>query len=195
MESSASQASTSTSPIAYVPPRPWANSVPRKSILKRPPPPTRSFFNLGGFTRDILPGSLSKFIPSTSNSGTGGTSSQSTSAGSFKAAGSGLLLPSAVPLDDGLPASTQSPLKRAHFILPHLSTVYPISSQAAPSSAELTEARREIEEKARELRDKDKAEGAGAWSLGRVEEFYRECCKLRDENALGGVVGAFRVSR
>ncbi|KAF9508532.1 hypothetical protein BS47DRAFT_220147 [Hydnum rufescens UP504] len=86
----------------------------------------------------------------------------------------------------------QSPLKRAHFILPHLSTVYPISSQAAPSSAELTEARREIDDKARELRDKEKEEGAGAWSLGRVEEFYRECCRLRDENVIGGVVGAFR---
>ena len=87
-----------------------------------------------------------------------------------------------------------SALKRAHFILPHLSVVYPISSSAAPSSAELTESKREIENQARELRRKEKEEGAGAWSLGRVEEFYRECCKIRDENVLGGVVGAFRVS-
>jgi len=85
-------------------------------------------------------------------------------------------------------------LKRVHFILPHLSTVYPFSSNAPPSSQELTATRAEIDARARAQREKEKEEGAGAWSLGRIEDFYRECCRLRDEQPLGGVVGALRVS-
>lgn len=92
-------------------------------------------------------------------------------------------------------APTNPTLKRAHFILPHLSTVYPISSGAPPSSSELTIARAEIDARTNAQREKEKEEGAGAWSLGRIEDFYRECCRLREEQVLGGVVGALRVSR
>lgn len=91
-------------------------------------------------------------------------------------------------------APTNPTLKRAHFILPHLSTVYPISSGAPPSSSELTIARAEIDARTNAQREKEKEEGAGAWSLGRIEDFYRECCRLREEQVLGGVVGALRVS-
>lgn len=126
------------------------------------------------------------------------------------------LLPSAVPYEDddhnstkdsikpkstaastasiGSTALVDPTLKRVHFILPHLSTVYPISSNAPPSSNELTAARAEIDARARAQRSKEKEEGAGAWSLGRIEDFYRECCRLKDEQPLGGVVGALRVS-
>ncbi len=72
--------------------------------------------------------------------------------------------------------------------------MYSFSSNNAPSSTELTEARLEIEDKARQQKKKEREEGAGAWSLGRVEEFYRESCGLRDEVPLGGVIGALRVS-
>ena len=85
-------------------------------------------------------------------------------------------------------------LKRVHFILPHLSTVYPFSSNSPPSSNELTAARAEIDARVQVQRQKERDEGAGAWSLGRIEDFYRECCRLRDEQPLGGVVGALRVS-
>jgi hypothetical protein len=58
----------------------------------------------------------------------------------------------------------------------------------------LTTAKLEIEEKEKEKREKEKEEGASAWSMARVEEFYRECCRQQEEPVLGGVVGAFRVS-
>ena len=194
----ATTSSPSTSNGASSSARPLAHTTPKKSILKRPPPPTRSFFNLGGLTRDIvLPGPLSRFIPTTAPARpVPSSSSGEISKASNNLASSGLL-PSAVPYDapgDDQALKKRDPsLKRAHFILPHLTVVYPISSSAAPSSSELTEARREIDSKAAAALQKEKKEGAGAWSLGRIEEFYRECCRLRDELALGGVVGALRV--
>ena len=198
MESSpdvSTQASTSAQPVAGSSPRSWSHrAVPQKSILKRPPPPSKSFFNLGGLTRDIFPGSLSKFIPAANPSNDIPHSAPSNQT-AFKSptASNGPFSPAA-SYDDTTTSPRASvrdtPLKRAHFILPHLSTVYSFSANTAPSSAELTEARLEFEDKARQQRKK---EGAGAWSLGRVEEFYRESCRLRDELPLGGIIGALRV--
>ncbi|KAF8324920.1 uncharacterized protein EI90DRAFT_3074459 [Cantharellus anzutake] len=192
------EASTSAQPATSSAPRSWSRkAVPHKSILKRPPPPSKSFFNLGGLTRDIFPGTFSKFIQGSSAPSHNGNvpSSAPPSQTTFKLpSASNALLPSAVPYDDITSHGSirGTPLKRAHFILPHLSTVYSFSSSAAPSSAELTVARLEIEDKTKAQREKEKEEGAGAWSLGRIEEFYRECCHLRDEAPLGGVIGALR---
>lgn len=204
----ASTSSSSTSGIASSSARPIIPSTPKKSILKRPPPPTRSFFNLGGLTRDIvLPGPLSRFIPASAPPRPSSSSSSGDRVSSGSGSSGGGLLPSVVPYDAPAvddqstavtaPKKKKSPadLKRAHFILPHLTTVYPISSSAPPSSNELTESRKEIDNKNAAALQKEKEEGAGAWSLGRIEEFYRECCRLRDELALGGVVGALRVSK
>ncbi|KAF8320002.1 hypothetical protein DL93DRAFT_2220611 [Clavulina sp. PMI_390] len=85
-------------------------------------------------------------------------------------------------------------LRRAHFILPQVSTIYPISSAAPPSSSELTAARAEIDARVSAQRRKEKEEGPGAWSIGRIEDFYRECCRLREEPVLSGVVGALRTT-
>src|SRR5260221_14214644 len=105
MESSphvSTQASTSAQPVAGSSPRPWSHrAVPHKSILKRPPPPSKSFFNLGGLTRDIFPGSLSKFIPATIPPSNGMPHSAPPNQTTFKSrTGSNELLPSAVPYDD-----------------------------------------------------------------------------------------------
>lgn len=46
----------------------------------------------------------------------------------------------------------ERPLKRAHFILPHIATVYPISSQNPPSTPTLKEEKRAIEDREKERR-------------------------------------------
>lgn len=180
--STSSPPSTSASAVASTSTaRPIVPSTPKKSILKRPPPPTKTFFSLGGLTRDIvLPGALSRLVPTNSSS-----------VNNF--------VPASKVIDDTSDENSgkkdQKSLKRAHFILPRLTIVYPISTSTPPSSTELTESRNEIDVKTAAALKKEKEEGSGAWSLGRIEEFYRECCRLRDEIPLGGVVGALRVSQ
>ncbi|KAF8804912.1 RNI-like protein [Phlegmacium glaucopus] len=82
------------------------------------------------------------------------------------------------------------PLKRAHFILPEISIVYPISSINPPSTPTLKDEKRAIEDKEKERRKRvvrgNPASPGGQefdewWSMDKVESFYRECCAGCDE--------------
>jgi protein phosphatase 1 regulatory subunit 37 len=92
-------------------------------------------------------------------------------------------------------------LRRAHFILPELVTVYPISAANPPSTPTLKEEKRSIEQREAERRRRvvrgDSLSPGGDldewWSLERVESFYRECCTSRDEPQLAGISTAFKV--
>ncbi|CAL1710893.1 unnamed protein product [Somion occarium] len=82
-------------------------------------------------------------------------------------------------------------LKRAHFILPEMTTVYPISSSNPPSTPSLKEEKRSIEEREAERRKRVVRRNSAAsdpaaaedpwWTLEQVESFYRECCVGREE--------------
>ncbi|KAG9091520.1 hypothetical protein FRC06_000537, partial [Ceratobasidium sp. 370] len=78
----------------------------------------------------------------------------------------------------GVPDGERAVLKRAHFIVPEMRVVYPISSANAPSSAAQSEAKLEIDEAERLRRE---AEYHQAWTAARVEALYKDVCKLRDE--------------
>jgi len=99
-----------------------------------------------------------------------------------------------------LPDDAHRPLKRAHFILPHLATVYPISTLNPPSTPSLKDERRAIEEKETERRRRVvRGNSIGPndteewWSLEKVESFYRECCASREEEPDPLVSVAFKV--
>jgi len=93
------------------------------------------------------------------------------------------------------------PLKRAHFILPQIATVYPISSQNPPSTPNLKEEKKAIETREAERRRRVvRANSAGAendgddwWPLDKVEAFYRECCAGCDEKPDPAISFAFKV--
>ncbi len=95
-------------------------------------------------------------------------------------------------------------LKRAHFILPELTTVYPIHAANPPSTPSLKEEKRSIEEREAERRKRivrrnsispeaANAEEQQWWSLEQVESFYRECCVGREEVPDAGISAAFLV--
>lgn len=96
---------------------------------------------------------------------------------------------------------THKPLKRAHFILPYLATVYPISTLNPPSTPSLKDEKRAIEEKESERRKRIvRANSIGSandtdewWNLDKVESFYRECCASREEEPDPAVSAAFKV--
>ncbi|KAJ7480292.1 hypothetical protein B0H11DRAFT_1863724 [Mycena galericulata] len=94
-------------------------------------------------------------------------------------------------------------LKRAHFILPEIAVVYPISSLAPPSTPALRDEKRAIEERERErrrrvVRANSMSSGAGAagegewWAMDKVESFYRECCEGCQEPPDKGIAAAFK---
>ncbi|OCH84554.1 RNI-like protein [Obba rivulosa] len=93
-------------------------------------------------------------------------------------------------------------LKRAHFILPELTTVYPILAANPPSSPSLKEEKRSIEEREAERRRRILRGGPSSgtdpnsvdewWSLDQVESFYRECCDGREESPDTGISTAFK---
>ena len=113
-----------------------------------------------------------------------------------------------------LPSQTQQPngggndesktLKRAHFILPEMTTVYPIMAANPPSMPSLKEEKRSIEEREAERRRRVvRRNSANAdasrpedlwWSLEQVESFYRECCIGREEMPDAGISKALLVS-
>ncbi|KAL4242608.1 RNI-like protein [Abortiporus biennis] len=82
-------------------------------------------------------------------------------------------------------------LKRAHFILPELTTVYPIYATNPPSTPTLKEEKKTIEEREAERRKRIVRRNSVSpdstnpddqwWSLEQVESFYRECCVGREE--------------
>ncbi|KAG6885191.1 hypothetical protein C0993_004975 [Termitomyces sp. T159_Od127] len=100
------------------------------------------------------------------------------------------------------PSSDDSkPLKRAHFILPEIAIVYPISSVNPPSTPALKEEKKAIEDREFERRRRVVRGGAAGpgtadtddwWSLDKVESFYRECCVQCDEQPDLGITAAFK---
>ncbi|KAG6828374.1 hypothetical protein H0H92_008216 [Tricholoma furcatifolium] len=98
------------------------------------------------------------------------------------------------------------PLKRAHFILPQIAIVYPISSVNPPSTPMLKEEKKAIEDREFERRRKV-LRGTGSatpsmrsgetgmeewWSLDKVDSFYRECCTGCDEQPDLAITAAFK---
>jgi protein phosphatase 1 regulatory subunit 37 len=92
-------------------------------------------------------------------------------------------------------------LRRAHFILPELVTVYPISAASPPSTPTLKDEKKSIEQREAErrwrvVRGNSVSQGGDPdewWSLEKVESFYRECCTSRDDPPLPEISAAFRV--
>ncbi|KAG9016261.1 hypothetical protein FRB90_003583 [Tulasnella sp. 427] len=174
---SSPDAGPSTLPPLFVPPKPVPPKNPPKPILKKPPPPPQPFFS---FTKSVLSIS-SKFLPQQGGAGPG------SSRGISPAPANG------GPPTNGKTPETPvdpSPLKRAHFIIPHQQTTYPISSQAPPSTPGLQDSIKDIEEREAERRIKDSNDSN--WSLERVEEFYKECCRQREEAVLVTIVRAIQ---
>ncbi|OSX62071.1 hypothetical protein POSPLADRAFT_1181292 [Postia placenta MAD-698-R-SB12] len=92
-------------------------------------------------------------------------------------------------------------LKRAHFILPEMTMVYPISAANPPSTPTLKEEKRSIEEREVERRRRvvrgnsinhDSNTSDTWWSMDKVESFYRECCEGREEVPDPGISTAFK---
>ncbi|KAI0254503.1 hypothetical protein BJV78DRAFT_1121395 [Lactifluus subvellereus] len=91
-------------------------------------------------------------------------------------------------------------LRRAHFILPELVTVYPISAANPPSTPTLKEEKKTIEQREAERRRRvvrGNTVGQGSdpdewWSLEKVESFYRECCASRDDPPSAEISTAFK---
>lgn len=96
-------------------------------------------------------------------------------------------------------------LKRAHFILPEMTTVYPIYATNPPSTPTLKDEKRSIEEKEAERRKRVvrrnsvNPDGGSPqeqwWSVEQVESFYRECCVGREEAPDPGISAAILVRR
>jgi protein phosphatase 1 regulatory subunit 37 len=106
-----------------------------------------------------------------------------------------------LPTDKPL-GKDEEPLKRAHFILPQIATVYPISSSNPPSMPTLKDEKRAIETREAERRrrvvransissGKDEEDW---WSLEKVESFYRECCAGCQERPDPAISAAFKVT-
>lgn len=77
-----------------------------------------------------------------------------------------------------LPTDGEPVLKRAHFIVPDIRVVYPISSDTAPSSTTQSESRLEIDAAERLRRETEQQQ---VWTAARVEALYRDVCRIRDE--------------
>ena len=94
-------------------------------------------------------------------------------------------------------------LKRAHFILPEMTTVYPIYAANPPCSPALRDEKRVIEEREAERRKRIVRRNSVSpdtasqeeqwWSLEQVESFYKECCQGREELPDPAVSAAFLV--
>ncbi|KAH7915505.1 hypothetical protein BJ138DRAFT_1187914 [Hygrophoropsis aurantiaca] len=102
--------------------------------------------------------------------------------------------PSPAPSNDEI-----KPLKRAHFILPQLATVYPISSLNPPSTPTLKDEKRTIEDREAQRRKRivrgnsiGPNETEEWWNLEKVESFYRECCASREEEPDAVISAAFK---
>ena len=96
-------------------------------------------------------------------------------------------LPTQAPASQNATNEESKPLKRAHFILPEIAIVYPISSINPPSTPNLKDEKRAIEDKEKERRRRVVRGSPGGpefeewWSMDKVESFYRECCAGCDE--------------
>ncbi|KAF7984923.1 hypothetical protein HWV62_9827 [Athelia sp. TMB] len=107
-----------------------------------------------------------------------------------------------LPTQPAATASESKPLKRAHFILPQIATVYPISSINPPYTPTIKEEKKAIEEKEAERRKRvvrgnsigpaSANETEEWWNLDKVESFYRECCASREEQPDPAITNAFK---
>ena len=96
-------------------------------------------------------------------------------------------------------------LKRAHFILPEMTTVYPIYATNPPCTPSMKEEKRSIEEKEAERRKRVVRRNSVNpdstppeeqwWSAEQVESFYKECCVGREEAPDSGISAALLVRR
>jgi protein phosphatase 1 regulatory subunit 37 len=109
-----------------------------------------------------------------------------------------------LPSQSANTTSEAKPLKRAHFILPQIATVYPISSINPPSTPAVKEEKkaiedREAERRRRVVRGNSISPGSNEteewWNLDKVESFYRECCASREEQPDPAITAAFKVCR
>uniref|UniRef100_A0A0W0F6R5 RNI-like protein n=1 Tax=Moniliophthora roreri TaxID=221103 RepID=A0A0W0F6R5_MONRR len=181
--STSSSASSPSSSAVTIP-------IPGKSILKKPPPPQTSLFSR-----------ITRFLPQSQSSGsTFGirTSTSGTSASTSSGSGNGGNEGNGNTVEDG------RPLKRAHFILPQIATVYPISSLNPPSTPTLKEEKRAVEEREAErrrrvVRGNNSSTGSGTptgdddwWSMDKVCSFYEECCVGCDEPPDPAIKAAFK---
>lgn len=98
--------------------------------------------------------------------------------------------------------SDESNLKRAHFFLPHLATVYPISTATPPCGPNVKEDKKYVEAREAERRRRivrgvsfgpASNETEEWWSMERVESFYQECCVGREEQPHPGISAALKV--
>lgn len=108
-------------------------------------------------------------------------------------------LPTQAPASQNVTNDESKPLKRAHFILPEIAIVYPISSINPPSTPTLKDEKRAIEDKEKERR-KRVVRGSPSgqefeewWSMDKVESFYRECCAGCDEQPDPAIKAALKV--
>lgn len=114
------------------------------------------------------------------------------------------ILPTQAISSAGASSSASGPdenLKRAHFYLPHLVTVYPISASNPPCSVNTKEEKKSIEAREAERRRRivrgnslGPGESEDWWSMDKVESFYQECCAGREEQPHPGISAALRVS-
>ena len=98
-------------------------------------------------------------------------------------------------------------LKRAHFILPQMATVYPITAANPPCSPAIKEEKKLIEEKEAERRKRvvrrnslssssyEPSESDKWWPMDQVESFYRECSIGREDTPDPAISAAFKVCR
>lgn len=110
-----------------------------------------------------------------------------------------------LPTPNQQPSTTNdeaTALKRAHFILPEMTTVYPILAANPPSTPSLKEEKRSIEERELERRKRivrgnntssDSHLDDDWWGMDKVEAFYRECCMGREEIPDPAISVAFKV--
>ncbi|KAJ6452773.1 hypothetical protein C8R45DRAFT_1083260 [Mycena sanguinolenta] len=121
--------------------------IPGKSILKKPPPVQAGLFSSLGLSR------LSRFLPGERDkadiiAAAGGSAFGASGGG----AGAGGGNANGKEKEREKEVEAAKVLKRAHFILPELAVVYPISSLAPPSTPALRDEKRAIEDRERERR-------------------------------------------
>ncbi|KAH7099969.1 RNI-like protein [Auriculariales sp. MPI-PUGE-AT-0066] len=101
-------------------------------------------------------------------------------------------------------------LRRAHFIMPQLVTVYPISSSNPPSMPTTKEEKKLVEDKERDrrrrvMRGNSFSTPVGTpisehpplddwWTADKVASFYNECCTGREEEPNPHIVAALRAA-
>ena len=115
------------------------------------------------------------------------------------------LLPNQNAPANGTVEDESRSLKRAHFILPQMATVYPIMTANPPYSPTIKEEKKLVEEMEAERRKRvvrrnsvsssthEPSESDEWWHIDQVESFYRECSVGREDNPDPAISAAFKV--